>query len=96
MEGAIPSDLWCLSSLRFLDLSENNISRIPAGIIQLPMLEGLCVNHCLMLEEIPDKLPLSLRRIQAHGCPCLEILSSDPTHSLWSSLLNNFKLEVEV
>lgn len=96
MEGAIPSDLWCLSSLKTLDLSENHIRSIPTGIIQLSMLENLCVNHCLMLKEIPDKLPSSLRRIQAHGCPCLETLSSNPTHPLWSSLLNNFKLEIEV
>ena len=95
MEGAIPSDLWCLSSLQILDLSENNICRIPAGINQLPMLEDLRVNHCLMLKEIPE-LPSRLRRIQAHGCPCLETLSSDPTHLLWFSLLINFKLLIEV
>ena len=95
MEGAIPSDLWCLSSLQFLDLSENNICRIPVGITQLPRLRDLRVNHCLMLKEIPE-LPSRLRRIQAHGCPCLETLSSDPTHLLWFSLLNNFKLLIEV
>ena len=95
MEGAIPSDLWCLSSLQILDLSENNICRIPVGITQLPMLTVLRVNHCLMLKEIPE-LPSRLRSIEAHGCPCLETLSSDPTHLLWSSLLNNFKLEIEV
>ena len=95
MEGAIPSDLWCLSSLQILDLSENNICRIPVGITQLPMLEDLRVNHCLMLKEIPELLS-RLKRIQAHGCPCLETLSSDPTHLLWFSLLNNFKLLIEV
>ena len=95
MEGAIPSDLWCLSSLRILDLSENNICRIPIGIIQLSNLVDLRVNHCLMLAEIP-KLPSRLGSIEAHGCPCLETLSSDPTHLLWSSLLTNFKLEIEV
>ena len=95
MEGAIPIDLWCLSSLQILDLSENNICRIPVGITQLPMLKELMVNHCFMLKEIPE-LPSRLRSIQAHGCPCLETLSSDPTHLLWSSLLNNFKLEIEV
>ena len=93
MEGAIPSDLCCLSSLRTLDLSENNIFRIPVGITQLPMLKDLRVNHCLMLKEIPE-LPSRLKMIQAHGCPCLEM--SDPTHLLWSSLLYNFKLEIEV
>ncbi|KAJ9676325.1 hypothetical protein PVL29_025045 [Vitis rotundifolia] len=92
MEGAIPSDLWCLFSLVSLNVSENNIRRIPTGIIHLAQLYTLRMNHCPMLEEIP-KLPSSLRSIEAHGCPHLEALSSDPTHLLWSSLLNCFKSE---
>ena len=61
IEGEIPSDLWCLSSLEFLDVSENHICFIPSGIIQLFQLTTLHMNHCLMLEEIPE-LPSSLRR----------------------------------
>ena len=38
MEGEIPSDLWCLSSLIYLDVSGNHIRRIPTGIIQLSKL----------------------------------------------------------
>ena len=96
MEGEIPSDLWCLSSLKYLDVSGNHIRHIPTGIIQLSKLEGLYMNHCPTLEEIPE-LPSSLRLIQAHNCPCLKALSPDPTANiLWSSLLNNFKLYIEV
>ena len=95
MEGAIPNDLWRLSSLEFLDVSENHIHRIPAGSIQLSNLTELHMNHCLMLEEI-HKLPSSLRVIEAHGCPCLETLLSDPTHLFWSYLLNCFKSQTEV
>ena len=96
MEGEIPSDLWCLSSLIYLDVSGNHIHRIPTGIIQLSKLEGLYMNHCPMLEEIPE-LPSSLRLIQAHNCPCLKAFSPDPTANiLWSSLLNSFKLYIEV
>ena len=96
MEGEIPSDLWCLSSLTCLDVSGNHIRRIPTGIIQLSKLERLYMNHCPMLEEIPE-LPSSLRLIQAHNCPCLKALSPDPTANiLWSSLLNSFKLYIEV
>ena len=96
MEGEIPSDLWCLSSLTCLDVSGNLIRRIPTGIIQLSKLKGLYMNHCPMLEEIPE-LPSSLRLIQAHNCPCLKALSPDPTANiLWSSLLNSFKLYIEV
>ena len=95
MEGAIPSDLWCLFSLVSLNMSENNIRRIPIGIIQLSQLKTLLMNHCPMLEEIP-KLPSSLRTIEAYGCPCLKTLSSDPTHLLWSYLLNCFKSQIQV
>ncbi|KAJ9676327.1 hypothetical protein PVL29_025046 [Vitis rotundifolia] len=94
MEGAIPNDLWCLSSLESLDVSENHIRCIPDGIIQLSNLMELHMNHCPMLEEIPE-LPSSLRVINAHGCPCLETLLSDPTHLFWSYLLNCFKSYTE-
>ncbi|RVW94401.1 putative disease resistance protein RPP1 [Vitis vinifera] len=59
MEGEIPSDLWCLSSLESLDVSENHIRCIPAGITQLFKLKTLYMNHCPMLEEIGE-LPSSL------------------------------------
>ena len=96
MEGEIPSDLWCLSSLTYLDVSGNHIRRIPTGIIQLSKLNYLYMNHCPMLEEIPE-LPSSLRVIHAHHCPCHKALSPDPTADiLWSSLLNSFKLYIEV
>ena len=96
MEGEIPSDLWCLSSLKFLNVSGNHIRSIPIAIIQLSKLKYLHMNHCPMLEEIPE-LPSSLRVIQAHDCLCLKALSADPTADmLWSSLLNSFKLYIEV
>ena len=75
------------------DQFENNIRRIPIGIIQLSQLNTLIMNHCLVLEEIPE-LPKSLRCIKAHGCPCLETLSSRPI--LWSYLLNCFKSQIQV
>ena len=99
IEEAIPSDLWCLSSLSNLNLSENNISSIPTGIIQLSQLMYLYMNHCPMLEEIPE-LPSSLTGKQAHGCPRLKTLSSSHPHPtkdpLWFSLLNSFELFVQV
>ena len=95
MEGAIPNDLWCLSSLMHLDVSRNDIRRIPTGIIQLIKLVNLIMNHCPMLEEIPE-LPPSLRLLQTHGCPCLKALSRDlTTDSLWFSFLNSFKLKTQ-
>ncbi|KAL6315281.1 hypothetical protein AAG906_000366 [Vitis piasezkii] len=89
MEGAIPSDLWCLSSLSFLDVSQSPIPCIPTNIIQFSELRTLRMNHCQMLEEIPE-LPSRLEILEAQGCPHLGTLST-PSSPLWSSLLNLFK-----
>ncbi|KAJ9671298.1 hypothetical protein PVL29_027333 [Vitis rotundifolia] len=67
MDEVTPSDLWCLSSLVKLDLSQNDMRHIPAAITQLCKLEHLNISHCNMLEEIPE-LPPSLK-INAHDCP---------------------------
>ncbi|RVW60318.1 hypothetical protein VitviT2T_010318 [Vitis vinifera] len=94
MAGAIPDDLWCLFSLKWLNVSGNNIDCIPGGIIRLSRLHTLIMRHCLMLKEIPE-LPSSLRWIDARGCPLLETLSSDAKHPLWSSLPNCFKSQIQ-
>ena len=52
MEGEIPSDLWCLSSLTYLDVSGNLICRMPTSIIKLSKLGRLYMNRCPILEEI--------------------------------------------
>ncbi|KAJ9707522.1 hypothetical protein PVL29_002521 [Vitis rotundifolia] len=95
MEGSIRSDIWRLFSLESLTVSDSNIRCIPVDIIQLSQLKALRMNHCPMLEEILE-LPSSLRRIEAHGCPCLEALSSDPRHLFWSYLINCFKSQIQV
>ena len=90
MDGVIPNDVWCLSSLEVLNLRKNNFHHIPAAITRLRKLRYLKISHCKMLEGIPE-LPLSLRYIDAHDCTSLETLSS-PSSLLWSSLLQWFKL----
>ncbi|RVW37489.1 Disease resistance protein RPS4 [Vitis vinifera] len=92
MEEEIPSDLWCLSSLEFLNISENHMRCIPAGITQLCKLGTLIMNHCPMLEVIGE-LPSSLWWIEAHGCPCLETETSSSL--LWSSLLKHLKSPIQ-
>ncbi|RVW16164.1 Disease resistance-like protein DSC1 [Vitis vinifera] len=78
--GAIPSDLWCLSSLEYLNISGNNICHIPVAITQLCKLKKFNISHCKMLQEIP-KLPSSLKRIDAHDCTGLKTLSSSSSYS---------------
>ena len=93
MEGEIPHDLWCLSSLEYLDINDNYIRCIPVGISQLSKLRTLLMNHCPMLEEITE-LPSSRTWMEAHGCPCLETETSSSL--LWSSLLKRFKSPIQV
>ena len=93
MEEEIPSDLWCLSLLVFLNISENRMRCIPAGITQLCKLRTLLINHCPMLEVIGE-LPSSLGWIEAHGCPSLETETSSSL--LWSSLLKHLKSPIQV
>ncbi|KAL6327123.1 hypothetical protein AAG906_014941 [Vitis piasezkii] len=89
MDGVASSDLWCLSLLEVLDLSQNNMRHIPTAITQLCNLRRLNINHCKMLEEIPE-LPSSLREIDAHDCPIFGTLSN-PSTLLCSFLLKWFK-----
>ncbi|KAJ6861083.1 hypothetical protein NC651_037227 [Populus alba x Populus x berolinensis] len=52
-EGALPEDIGCLSSLRSLDLSQNNFVSLPKSINQLFELEMLVLEDCTMLESLP-------------------------------------------
>ncbi|RVW71073.1 TMV resistance protein N [Vitis vinifera] len=89
MDGTVANNLWCLSSLECLDLSETSIHRIPAGITECCNLKHLIIRHCKKLKEIP-KLPSSLLSIDAYGCTGPGTLST-PSSLLWSSLLKWFK-----
>ncbi|RVW79560.1 Disease resistance-like protein DSC1 [Vitis vinifera] len=84
------SDLWCLSSLRRLNLSGSNIRCIPSGISQLRILQ---LNHCKMLESITE-LPSSLRVLDAHDCTRLDTLSS-LSSLLQCSLFSCFKSAIQ-
>ncbi|XP_073261658.1 TMV resistance protein N-like [Populus alba] len=53
-EGALPKDIGFLSSLRSLDLSQNNFVSLPQSINQLFELEMLVLEDCTMLESLPE------------------------------------------
>ncbi|KAF3432371.1 hypothetical protein FNV43_RR27111 [Rhamnella rubrinervis] len=69
-EGAIPEDIGCLSLLERLELSENNFMSLPKSISQLSNLRHFSLNKCSKLQSLP-KPPLSVKLLQAHGCPML-------------------------
>ena len=80
-DGALP-DLSCLSSLRSLNLSKNNFTRLPDAISQLSMLKLLCLDNCSKLQLLlcPS---LSLKYVLAQGCTSLENYSNNSV--VWTS-----------
>ena len=70
-DGALPEDLSCLSSLRFLNLGKNNFTFLPDSISQLSKLKLLCLDNCSNLQSLPY-LPSSTNFVMARGCTSLE------------------------
>ena len=66
-DGALPEDIGCLSSLRSLDLSQNNFVSLPKSINQLSELEMLVLEDCTMLESLPE-VPSKVQTINLNGC----------------------------
>ncbi|XP_057952416.1 TMV resistance protein N-like [Malania oleifera] len=75
LDGSIPDDLNCLSSLRSLNLSSNNFTCLPGCISELSKLKVLYLNKCSMLQSLPY-LPLSIKLVMARGCTSLENYSN--------------------
>ena len=75
LDGALPDDLTCLSSLQFLNLKKNNFTRLPDGMSQLSKLVDLNLNDCSKLQSLPN-LPLSIVYVTARRCTSLENYSN--------------------
>ena len=87
-EGALPEDIGCLSSLRSLDLSQNNFVSLPKSIDQLFELEMLVLEDCTMLESLPE-VPSKVQTIYLNGCIRLKTIP-DPI-KLSSSKSSEFR-----
>jgi Leucine-rich repeat (LRR) protein len=72
-EGALPEDIGCLSSLRSLDLSQNNFVSLPKSINQLFELEMLVLEDCTMLESLPE-VPSKVQTVYLNGCISLKTI----------------------
>ncbi|KAM3327922.1 hypothetical protein P3S68_033384 [Capsicum galapagoense] len=64
IDGELPDDIGCLSSLKKLDLSGNNFEHLPRSIAQLGALRCLDVSHCKRLTQLPE-FPVQLDTIEA-------------------------------
>ncbi|KAH9781752.1 ADP-ribosyl cyclase/cyclic ADP-ribose hydrolase [Citrus sinensis] len=73
-EGAIPSGIGNLCSLKWMFLSGNNFFTLPASIYRLSSLLGIDLKECKMLQNLP-RLPASIHWISLDGCVSLETLS---------------------
>ncbi|KAK9901855.1 hypothetical protein M0R45_001914 [Rubus argutus] len=75
-EGAIPDDIgYCMTSLRFVDLSGNNFVTLPASIKFLSMLETFNVERCPRLQQLPDLPSNHMLDVIADDCAALKLLS---------------------
>jgi Leucine-rich repeat (LRR) protein len=86
-EGALPKDIGCLSSLRSLDLSQNNFVSLPWSINKLSGLETLVLVDCRMLESLPN-VPSKVQTLNLNGCIRLKEIP-DPIE-LSSSKISEF------
>ncbi|KAK9205256.1 hypothetical protein WN943_015523 [Citrus x changshan-huyou] len=72
-EGAIPSDIGNLHSLKTLYLSKNNFVTLPASINCLFNLEKLELEDCKRLQSLPQ-LPPNVNKVEVNGCASLVTL----------------------
>ncbi|KAM5549953.1 disease resistance protein RUN1-like [Rosa sericea] len=78
-EEAMPSDFGCLSSLRSLNLSRNQFSRLPESIGQLSRLDRIRLDWCQKLQRLPE-LP-SHAWVYADNCISLDTLANQTGQS---------------
>nr|XP_011470657.1 PREDICTED: TMV resistance protein N-like [Fragaria vesca subsp. vesca] len=87
LEGAIPDNIGCLSSLKELYLAGNQFVTLPVSLSQLHRLELLFLNNCPNLQRLP-KLP-SRVLVSARECLSLEKV---PEHLSRANFLYCLKL----
>ena len=67
-DGAFPDDFGCLVSLKYLDLSDNYFSCLPARFNQLSKLRDLVLSRCRYLTSLGTELPDSLESVRVDLC----------------------------
>ncbi|KAK8501746.1 hypothetical protein V6N12_002482 [Hibiscus sabdariffa] len=83
LEGDIPKDISCLSSLEILDLSGNNFISIPDSLTQLSKLQQLGLMNCRGLKSLPE-LPTSIETVRIDDCASVELVAN-PSKKAYNS-----------
>ncbi|KAM1686232.1 hypothetical protein TB1_033403 [Malus domestica] len=81
VEGAIPDDIGCLSSLEDLNLRGNDFVSLPASIRWLDNLKFLNLESCKSLQELPDPPSNEELTVTTDDCTCLNLLPHPPNIS---------------
>ncbi|XP_075086746.1 TMV resistance protein N-like [Nicotiana tabacum] len=73
IDGGLPEDIGCLSSLKVLYLRGNNFEHLPPSIAQLGALRSLDLTNCKRLKELPDFVGMpNLETLNLSNCINLE------------------------
>ncbi|XP_009785918.2 TMV resistance protein N-like isoform X1 [Nicotiana sylvestris] len=73
IDGGLPEDIGCLSSLKKLYLGYNNFEHLPQSIAQLGALQFLYLSGCSLLKELPDFMGMpNLEKLELSYCENLE------------------------
>jgi hypothetical protein len=95
-EDTIPTNLWSLCPLEFLDLGCNSFESLPPSLGGLSKLGQLIVDGCRKLKSIPD-LPASLYFLYADNCTALErVHNPSKLSNMFSLSLANCRKLVEI
>ncbi|XP_021292771.1 TMV resistance protein N [Herrania umbratica] len=74
ISGEIPDDFEKLTALEFLNLGQNDFSKLPSSLRGLSLLKKLQLSQCEKLESLPP-LPSSLEELNLANCISLESIS---------------------
>ncbi|KAH0773065.1 hypothetical protein KY290_010202 [Solanum tuberosum] len=73
IDGGLPEDIGCLSSLKKLYLNRNNFEHLPQSISQLSALQSLDLSDCYKLKEFPGFTGmLNLNTLKLNCCNLID------------------------
>ncbi|KAG5575618.1 hypothetical protein H5410_055752 [Solanum commersonii] len=79
LDGGLPEDIGCLSSLKTMYLNRNKFEHLPRSIAQLGALQSLYLSNCMGLKELPSFMGMTnLETLNLSNCNIIDgILPED-------------------